>query len=334
MKTARGYCGTRLNRIKTAAKRYLNPSQVAESTVINNLRNRVTDAIYRALFFSGAPRWLRRSDAVIFCYHNVLPDELIGRAGDQYLHSRLSDFADQLDWIHRNYTVVPISEIPNRLRNGQSVAGLAAFSFDDAYAGALRHAIPLMRNADLPFAVFPVIEGSTHRRPFWWDLFDDLAHHDRIRFLTEFKGDATQIIPQVTDQKDLADDALPAGWSEIRSILGDDCEIGVHTVTHRNLAMLSRPEIKHELETSRTRLETELQRTPSLVSYPYGLSNTTVQEVTKDSGFEAALGLASNLVRGGTPLFNVPRINVPAGITLESFACWSSGLKLRRKPRE
>jgi peptidoglycan/xylan/chitin deacetylase (PgdA/CDA1 family) len=298
--------------------------------VITTIQNRVSHAIYRMLFASGAARFLGRSDAVVFCYHNVIPDALLGRAGDPFLHIPLSEFSNHLDWITSSYQVVAIGEILARLRTGQSVAGLAALTFDDGYAGALRYGVPAMRSANVPFALFPVIEAATHRRPFWWDLFECLGNQDRLRYLAEFKGSHSAIVPEVSGDKDLCDDALPAGWSELKSVLADDCTIGVHTMTHRNLTRLSREEINWELDKSRTCLKTELDRDVSIVCYPYGLSNELVEDETERAGFEAGLGLGSNRVRHGASLFNVPRINVPAGIALASLACWSSGLKLRR----
>ncbi|HEY0674472.1 MAG TPA: polysaccharide deacetylase family protein [Longimicrobiales bacterium] len=298
--------------------------------MISNIQNRVSNGIYRLLFVSGAARFLRRSDAVVFCYHNVIPDEMLGRAGDPYLHISLSEFSNHLDWITSAYRIVEIGEILSRLRNGQPVAGLAALTFDDGYAGAVRYGVPVLRSADLPFALFPVIEAAATRRPFWWDLFECLGNQDRLRYLADFKGSHSAIVTEVNGAKDLCDDALPAGWSELKAVLADDCTVGLHTVTHRNLAVLAREEIRWELENSRACVESELGRTASIVCYPYGLSNELVEKETERAGFEAGLGLGSQMVRHGTSVFNVPRINVPAGIALASLACWSSGLKLRR----
>lgn len=293
-------------------------------------RNRLSDAVYRVLHASGAARLVRRTHAVIFCYHNVVPDGLSGHVGDPYLHTSITEFRNQLDFVNESYQVVPIHEIVSRLSRGASVAGLAALTFDDGYAGAVRHAVPLMRQMDLPFALFPVTEGATARRPFWWDRFGFLESEQREHFLNELRGDRSAIESHSEPAADLPDDALPAGWEELRQIAADDCSFGVHTVTHRNLAVLPPNEIDWEIAHARDVIAQELNQIPKFVAYPYGRSNAAVEEATKRAGFQAGLGLASNLVRGDEPMFDVPRINVPAGIALPSFACWSSGLKLRR----
>jgi peptidoglycan/xylan/chitin deacetylase (PgdA/CDA1 family) len=298
--------------------------------VVLALRNRLSDAVYSVLFATGAARWVRRSQAVIFCYHNVVPDELSGTVGDRYLHTSISDFTRQLDFILNTYRVVPVDEILSRLRKGAALTGLAALTFDDGYAGALRHAVPLMRQADVPFTLFPVAEGATHRRPFWWDRFSYLENGQREHFLNSLQGEQAKIEKQSVETGDLPDDALPAGWSELRGVVGPDCTFGVHTMTHRNLSVLSPDEVHWEIAQARDIIASELNLVPTLVSYPYGRTNATVLEQTKRAGFDAGLGLAPNLVQGGVDTFDVPRINVPAGIALASFACWSAGLTLRR----
>jgi peptidoglycan/xylan/chitin deacetylase (PgdA/CDA1 family) len=295
-----------------------------------SIQNRLSDAVYRVLFASGAARVVRRSHAVVFCYHNVVPDHLHGRVGDPYLHTSVSDFNDQLDFITDAYQVVAVGELVSRLRNGLSIAGLAALTFDDGYLGAINHAIPRLRQAGVPFTLFPVVDAATKPKPFWWDLFTNLDADRREYYLNELKGDFESIESESNASRDLPSDALPASWDQLRAVSGADCTIGVHTVTHRNLSALPREEVRWELTYARDRIAAELNVTPSLVTYPYGRSNDIVKEETKLAGFEAGFGLASNLVRAGVQDFEVPRINVPAGIALPSFACWSSGLKLRR----
>jgi peptidoglycan/xylan/chitin deacetylase (PgdA/CDA1 family) len=295
---------------------------------MSSLRRHVSRGVYQFLNASGAARLHRRSQAVVFCYHNVIPDALANQVGDPAIHLPVSSFSEQLDWITRSFTVVSIDELATRLREGASVAGLAALTFDDGYYGVVHHAIPLMRAAGVPFALFPVVEGASRRRPFWWDLFPNLTADQRDRFLSELKGDFDAIAPFSNASRDLPTDAIAADWVTLRRVSGADCTIGVHTVTHRNLSMLTETEIAWELNESRERITTELGQTPTIVAYPYGFGDAKVQKVTEAQGFEAGCTLSFNLVRQGNSTFDIPRINIPAGIPMANFACWSSGLKL------
>jgi peptidoglycan/xylan/chitin deacetylase (PgdA/CDA1 family) len=295
---------------------------------MSGLRRHVTRGVYQFLKVSGAARLHRRSQAVAFCYHNVIPDALANQVGDPALHLPVSSFAEQLDWITRSFTVIPIGELAKRLRERASVSGLAALTFDDGYYGVIHHAIPLMRSAGVPFALFPVVEGASQRRPFWWDLFPDLTAAQRNRFLSELKGDFDAIAPLSNATRDLPTDAIAADWATLRRIAGPDCTVGVHTVTHRNLTVLTDTEIAWELNESRERIVSELGITPSVVAYPYGFRDPRVQKITEAAGFEAGCTLSFELIRQGNPSFDIPRINIPAGIPMANFACWSSGLKL------
>lgn len=295
---------------------------------MSGLRRQLNRA-YQALYKSGVARLHRRSGGAVFCYHNVVPDNVAGRLGDPWLHAGVSEFSEQLAWITRSFTVIPLAEMLSRLRQGRAMKGLAALTFDDGYTGAIRHAVPAMRRASVPFAFFPVIRAGDEHRPFWWDLFPNLANDERERYLTTLQGDSDRIAPGNAAATPLPEDALPATWQVLRSVLGDDCTIGVHSVTHRNLAELSGEEIDWELTHARTRLIEETGRTPDVVAYPYGRTSSRIADRAENAGFQAGLGLDFGLVRSGASFFDLPRITVPQGLTMPAFACWASGLKLR-----
>jgi peptidoglycan/xylan/chitin deacetylase (PgdA/CDA1 family) len=294
-----------------------------------SLRSQFTQTVYQMLLLSGAARRRRKSHAAVFCYHNVVSDEVCTAVNDLRLHIGITAFAEQIDWINRSFAVIPITELVDRLRRGRSVAGTAAISFDDAYNGVITNAVPIIRKALLPFTVFPVVEASTLNRPFWWDLFDELTDEQRTRYLVELKGDHEAIVAEAMPRKELPKDATPADWNTLRRVLGEDCTIGVHTMTHRNLAALSEGEIGWEISQARKRTADELGVEPTVVAYPYGMSNERVHEQTKRNGFDAGFVLGYELVGADVSHYSIPRINVPTGIPLANFAGWASGLRLR-----
>jgi poly-beta-1,6-N-acetyl-D-glucosamine N-deacetylase len=122
---------------------------------------------------------------------------------------------------------------------------------------------------------------------------------------------------------------MPASWNMLRAVRGPDCEIGVHTMTHRNLASLPREEIAWELREARRRLTEELGVVQPVAAYPYGDTNADVWAEMQSAGFQAGFSLEFGLVRPDAEPFNLSRVSVPAGIGMSNFACWGSGLKLR-----
>jgi peptidoglycan/xylan/chitin deacetylase (PgdA/CDA1 family) len=266
---------------------------------------------------------------MVFCYHNVVPDALVGSVGETGLHIGVSEFRAQLEWIQSAYTIVPLSELTARLQKGRGVSGLAVLTFDDGYRGPLTHAVPLLRAASVPFALFPVVSSATDPRTFWWDELGTLPHGTRQQLISAFRGDAELIRRDVTPSAHTPDDLVAASWSELKAVLGPDCEVGVHTVRHRNLAELAPSEIAWELTHARARLAEELDVAAYAVAYPYGGTSPAVFAETKKAGFHVGLGLDFGTVRADADRFNLARVNVPAGLDLSTFACWASGLRLR-----
>lgn len=253
---------------------------------------------------------------------------MAGRVGTPALHIAVSEFSKHVDWIADSFTVVSVGELVSRLRQGRSVSRLAALTFDDGYAGVIHHAVPVMRRVSLPFAIFPVVNAATDQSPFWWDVVGALNRAQRERYITVLKGDREHITREQACTVELPHDALPASWDMLRGILGDDCTIGVHGVTHRNLAALDPADVAWELMHSNFRLSQELGVKADVIAYPYGRTNVSVQTQTERAGFRAGLTNNSGLVRDGSTSYDISRIDVPGGLSLSTFACWASGLKL------
>ncbi len=285
--------------------------------------------MYGVLRHSGLARWYRRSGAMVFCYHNVVTDQAAGRVGEGWLHTGVSEFRAQIDWIRESYTVVSLRELLARIKQRHSVSGLAVLTFDDGYRGLIRHGLPILRAAALPFALFPVSSTASEPKPFWWDHLGPVHVGERERLISDLQGDADLISKEAGYVGHINEDTVPASWQELRGILGDDCEIGVHTVTHRNLAPLPANVIASELVESRAAIANELNVDATVVAYPYGGTSEEVFRQVKEAGFEAGLGLKYGFVRPDADPLNLARVAVPAGMPMSNFACWGSGLKLR-----
>jgi peptidoglycan/xylan/chitin deacetylase (PgdA/CDA1 family) len=104
---------------------------------------------------------------------------------------------------------------------------------------------------------------------------------------------------------------------------------GSHTWSHANLARLSAKEITDELMRPFAWLRSRFAATVPWVSYPYGLRTAAVERAAHDLRFEGGF-----LIRGGwitdrkliASNFALPRLNVPAGITLQGFEIRTAGL--------
>jgi peptidoglycan/xylan/chitin deacetylase (PgdA/CDA1 family) len=266
----------------------------------------------------------RSGGVAILAYHNVVAPGT-GRWGDLSLHLPLDSFRSQIDRLQRTHRVVPLSE----LRAGQgSGAPRAAITFDDAYRGSLRLALPELASRGLPVTVF-VPPGQLGAPGFWWDLqagADGLAPDVRRNGLEREAGR-----PRVAGQAPHPDlqPATAAELDEAVSLPG--VTVASHSWSHPNLTALSAEDLDDELRRPREWL---LARFPHRtlrehLSFPYGLWNQRVVEAAERAGYSYLYrvngGVAPALSSGGHTL--VPRINVPSGVGDRGFDLLKAGLR-------
>lgn len=89
-----------------------------------------------------------------------------------------------------------------------------------------------------------------------------------------------------------------------------------HSVSHANLASLSKEQLEKELTDSKKTLESKFGIPVNFIAYPYGISNKLVQEATKKAGFVGALGTWNSPIQSEGTLYNMPRIKVSNGLLL------------------
>jgi peptidoglycan/xylan/chitin deacetylase (PgdA/CDA1 family) len=156
---------------------------------------------------------------------------------------------------------------------------------------------------------------SDKRRSYW---IDDLQG-DTTRVLTDWGGKQTDAI---------AEELQAASWDLIRLAAHADISIGADTVTHRNLVALSAAETYEELKVSINAVRTHADITAQLLAYPYGRVNSEIVAQARRSGFTGGVGEKYGLADSCCDPLQLPRVNVPYGIPLETLECWAAGLRV------
>lgn len=300
-------------------------------------RGELKATVEQALVSSGLPavsRLIRRRSVLILAYHNVVPTG-VAIGGDSSLHLPATTFAAQLDLLQTTHDIVPLDAV----LNGQLVRGhrpRAVITFDDAYRGAVTIGIRELVTRALPATVFvaPAFLGG---RFFWWDAMTQAdtpgaAESFRKRALQEHRG-ADEAVRRWAERsgyhtRTLPDAAACASADELRAASSQPgVTLGSHSWSHPNLLRLTSTELREELTRPLVWLRERFEHVLPVIAYPYGLSSPAVESVAAAAGYSAGV-----LVSGGwMPLrprnpFALPRLNVPAGLSVRGFLLRTAGL--------
>lgn len=224
----------------------------------------------------------------ILMYHQVAPD-----APAAYAHYTVTPdvFARQMRLLvalrYRSLTL-------DRLWAARSARAAlptrsVVITFDDGFADAVRHAVPVLQRLGLS-ATFFIVAGLVGMTSAWTR---------RRRGIEMRLADRTAL-------RDLAD----GGFT-----------VGSHALTHRPLARLSEAECRYELRESRRRLEDCLERDVLHLAYPHGSADEIVRTAAAECGYRTACSTIDGRSPATDDLLMLRRIPVTGGDTLLDFAC-------------
>lgn len=303
---------------------------------MSRLRTAVKRTIERTLVAGGPASVARRScvgRVLVLGYHNVAPHG-VTPVGDRSLHLPRVAFARQLDALLETHDVVALDTLLHTDTNAPRARPLAVITFDDAYVGAMTAGVEELAARDLPATVF-VAPSFLGGGSFWWDAIagsDDLDPALRedalgagrgidreVRALAEIRG--VRAVEPPTWARCASETDLVAAIASSRLTLAS------HTWSHPNLTRLTDAELASELEQPREWLDRFGDRMLPIVSYPYGLADDRVQNAARVAGYAAGFKITGGWTSpalGGR--FDVPRLNVPAGLSRDGFVLRAAGI--------
>jgi peptidoglycan/xylan/chitin deacetylase (PgdA/CDA1 family) len=229
--------------------------------------------------------------------------------------------------------IVLLSELVRRHVLGRSTAGLVALTFDDAYVALRTEALQFLAAESIPIAIFIVTKAAATGAAYWWDRIDDVYPHVEPGRWREFERACG--VPEDYRQKQprgfgplrplrqwlLAAYAgrWPAHLEEAlaaleegaavrthhRSMTFDEVaelavltpvEVGVHTLSHPVLPLLSVDALKKEIAGSYAVLRERFASPLPILSIPFGLYDRRTLRAA------ASFGMIGSLTLGGTLL--------------------------------
>jgi peptidoglycan/xylan/chitin deacetylase (PgdA/CDA1 family) len=251
-----------------------------------------------------------------------------------------ADFAAQMDFVHRYFKVISSGEVSSWLKSKKPLpANAALVTFDDGYRDNFEHALPVLRERNLPALIFLATDHIDSDSPFDWDLVAYCFRHTRqsevdlplggrkhwhseesrsavmVSWLNalkqlpdEEKREAVGRLPDVL-QVTVPDDAflgLHLSWDQVRRLVAAGVDMGAHTKSHPILTRIPLAQARAEIVESKTRIEAEIEQTVTAFAYPNGLPNdfnSAIENMVQQVGYEAAF----TLVPGPTLMATVRR---------------------------
>lgn len=291
-------------------------------------------AVERTLHSSGLLRVLRSfrcRDALVLAYHNIVPagDPI---RGDASLHLSLDDFRAQLELLTRSCDVVPLAALlapaPHRARRPR-----VAITFDDAYHGAVSLGLPELTQRGLPSTVF-VAPGLLEGETFWWDALAGAGEDwDAIRAtaLSRGRGLGAEVGAWAAEAGApwtvMSGSRVSSSWQSLaRQLPSTDVTLASHTWSHPNLTRLRGEDLQEELRRPLAWLAAQNVPWQPWISWPYGLADDTVRDLARQVGYQAAFRVDGGWMSNAAGPFDLPRWNVPAGISIDGFAMRLAGL--------
>ncbi len=262
-----------------------------------------------SLFFSGAHFALEPfvgGVGVILTLHHVRPPR-----PERFQPNRLLEVTP---WFlarvvkllrHSRVDVVSLDEMHRRMTEGDFRRRFVCLTFDDGYRDTLEHAYPILKEADMPFAVYVPTAFPDRLGELWWLVLEAvIVRNERVGLVIDGENQSfdcrsvadkravykelywwlrrretePEMHAVVRDlaaryQVDIAEfcQDLCMSWQEIATLAADPLvTIGAHTVNHPMLAKLPARTVGSEMDLSRSVIEAALAVRPQHLAYPFG----------------------------------------------------------------
>lgn len=298
---------------------------------MSGFRKTILRAGLETLFFSGAHLVLRpfvSGVGVILTLHHVRPPRIGGFQPNRLLEISPRFFAGLIRRLKRSgRDLVSLDEMHRRLVERDFKRRFVCLTFDDGYRDVLRYAWPVLREHQVPFALYIPTSFPDGIGELWWlGLEEVIARNPRIGLVMD--GEDRRFDCATVEEKRALFDGLYwwlrrlKTYEELRAAIRDLCAryhvdlaelcrqhcmnweeigllaesplvtIGAHTVNHPMLRKVSEKTVRTEMEMGRAVIEAALGLRPSHLSYPVGDRSSVgprEYKIAAELGFKTAV---------------------------------------------
>jgi peptidoglycan/xylan/chitin deacetylase (PgdA/CDA1 family) len=317
-------------------------------------RHRLFQGGFAAISALGADRWLRpltQGAGMILMFHHVRPWIDKPFTPNASLEITPEFLALTVETLRRQeIDIISLDEVPLRLMEGPSARSFAVLTFDDGYRDNIEYAAPLLRDLDVPWALYVVDEFADGRGNLWWlDLERAISASEELSIT--FDNGARKYLTGTLKQKYAAFEAirrrliagpeeqlhrsmddlrrelnldseqlvrdLCADWTELKLLAESEpnLTIGSHTLTHPILTQCSARKAEAEIAGSKDAIEARIGRPVRHVAFPHGdigSAGTREFRLSRESGYETAVTTQPGHIfnSSATDLWCLPRVSI------------------------
>ena len=284
-------------------------------------------------------RKFTKSQVAILLYHRICPQKYTWSL--KPFSPQI--FQSQLEYLCRNYEILPLDSLVQYIRQGRSLPEKAAvITFDDGYKDNYLYAYPILKKHHAPATIFLTTGHIGTGELFWFDKvkyaiqhssvdrleLDELGIHtlqadidkNRVKFIIKKLKNLPEGEKQLLIQKllNLCQVNIPPGlgkelilsWDEVREMHSNGISFGAHSVSHPILTNLPLEQARNEIIQSKKDIEEKLGQDVTAFSYPNGDFNAEIIELLRESSFTCAVTCVHRLISPKTNPYQLCRILV------------------------
>lgn len=278
----------------------------------------------------------RQQRLSILIFHRVLKERDWMRPGEP----TEAEFAWQMQLLQRYFTVLPLSQAVQMLRENRLPPRAVCVTFDDGYADNATVALPVLQRYGIPATVF-VAAGYLNGGRMWNDtvveslrLYDgdelDLSRlgmpiyptgTDELRRKAAYGIISERKYMEPSLREEIANhvaqltaslpDKLMLTTEQLLTLHQQGVEIGGHTFSHPILCSLPPEQAREEILRGKTELESIIGEPLRLFAYPNGRPGKDYNQehvaIVKQAGFDAAVATSWGVSSAKSDFFQLPR---------------------------
>lgn len=318
-----------------------------------------TNGVFSKPLFSGLGH--------ILCFHRVMPQTPIPRIEKNSGMEVSPELIEKtIEFFNaKNYEFISLDQIYSIIINQiKPKKKFVVVTLDDGYSDNYKHAFPIFKKHNIPFAIYVATDFPDHKAILWWymlenillsnnqitfDFLDKEYHFDcfskeekevvftSIRSLILENGSNkdllfSRLFPNFEQQQMDLIEQNALSWAQIIELSHDELvTIGAHTISHRPLSKLSESEAMREIVESKNKIEEKIGKPVDHFAYPYGDSDTCGEReflLVKQAGYKTATTIRQgNIFRGYMDFTErLPRIPLGENTDIEKITNITNGI--------